>query len=188
MMAMGPRLPSTLMRPSSFIALAFPGPVGREPTATPAKHKSKLISRCPVEPFLEQYGSRFQRPVSGWLGMLNLSAYKALHPTWNQEPDLLHLAEGLEEQCQEGTLEHWALGRALEASEARDQTPETWVRIARASEDLVYSVSRGKPRAFKFVSANVTSWRPEIRQWLVSQHFDVALDSGASPFREVFPS
>ena len=148
---------------------------GREPTATPAKHKSKLISRCPVERFLEKYGSRFQRPVSGWLGMLNLSAYKALHPTWNQEPDLLHLAEGLEEQCQEGTLEHWALGRALQASEARDHTPETWARIARASEDLVYSVSRGKPRAFKFVSANVTSWRPEIRQWLVSQHFDVAL-------------
>ena len=107
--------------------------------------------------------------------MLNLSAYKALHPTWNQEPDLLHLAEGLEEQCQEGTLEHWALSRALEASEARDQTPETWVRIARASEDLVYSVSRGKPRSLKFVSANVTSWRPEIRQWLVSQNFDVAL-------------
>ena len=148
---------------------------GRGPTATPAKHKAKLISRCPVEPFLEQYGSRFQRPVSGWLGMLNLSAFEALHPTWNQEPDLLHLAEGLEEQCQEGTLEHWALSRALEASEARDQTPETWVRIARASEDLVYSVSRGKPRSFKFVSANVTSWRPEIRQWLVSQNFDVAL-------------
>ena len=107
--------------------------------------------------------------------MLNLSAYKALHPTWNQEPDLLHLAEGLEEHCQEGTLEHWALGKALEASEAQDHTPETWARIARASEDLVHSVSRGKPRAFKFVSANVTSWRPEIRQWLVSQQFDVAL-------------
>ena len=148
---------------------------GRAPTAKTAKHKSKLISRCPIERFLEQYGSSFQRPVSGWLGMLNLSAYKALHPTWNQEPDLLHLAEGLEEHCQEGTLEHWALGRALEASEAQDHTPETWARIARASEDLVYSVSRGKPRAFKFVSANVTSWRPEIRQWLVSQQFDVAL-------------
>ena len=148
---------------------------GSAPPAKSANHKSKLISRGPIERFLEQHGSSFQRTVSGWQGMLNLSAYKALHPTWNQEPDLLHLAEGLEEHCQEGTLEHWALGKALEASEAQDHTPETWARIARASEDLVHSVSRGKPRAFKFVSANVTSWRPEIRQWLVSQQFDVAL-------------
>ena len=65
--------------------------------------------------------------------LLNLSAYKALHPTWNQEPDLLHLAEGLEEHCQEGTLEHWALGKALEASEAQDHTPDTWARIAKSA-------------------------------------------------------
>ncbi|CAE7504637.1 unnamed protein product [Symbiodinium sp. CCMP2592] len=107
--------------------------------------------------------------------MLNLSAYKALHPAWNQEPDLLHLGEGLEEQCQEGTLEHWVLFKSLEATEIQDHSLETWARIARASEDLVHSFSSGQPRTFKFVSANVTSWRPELRQWLVFHQFDVAL-------------
>ena len=95
-----------------------------------------------------------------------MSAYKALHPAaWDQERDLLHLAEGLEEHCQEGTLEYWTLDKSLAATATQDHS----------LEDLVYSRSKGKPRTFKFVSANVTSWRPEIRQWLVSHKFDVAL-------------
>ncbi|CAE7236857.1 unnamed protein product, partial [Symbiodinium sp. CCMP2592] len=102
-----------------------------------------------------------KRGDKGWGSLLNLSAYKAL--------------EGLEEQSQEGTLEYWTLFRSLEATEARDNSLETWARIARASEDLVHSTSRGRARTFTFVSANVTSWRPELRQWLVSLQCDVAL-------------
>ena len=128
-----------------------------------------------MAPFLEKHGSRCLLGIPSWSSMLNLSAYKALHLTWNQEPDLLRLAEGLEEHCQEGTLEYWTLHKSLEAAEIQDHSAETWARIARASEDLVHSVSKGKSRVFKFVSANVTSWRPEVRQWMVSQQFDVAL-------------
>ena len=35
--------------------------------------------------------------------------------------------------------------------------------------------SRGKPRALQIVSANVTSWRAEHRQWIASQRFGAAL-------------
>ena len=86
-----------------------------------------------------------------------------------------HRKARVEEHCQEGTLEYWTLDKSLAASATQDHSLETWARIARASEDLVYSRSRVKPRTFKFVSANVTSWNPEIRQWLVSHKFDVAL-------------
>ena len=80
------------------------------------------VARGPLMPFLEQHGSCFLSAhaeghsghaprlgfsPSNWYGLLNLSAYKALHPAWDQERDLLHLAEGLEEHCQEGTLEYW---------------------------------------------------------------------------------
>ncbi|CAE7606948.1 unnamed protein product [Symbiodinium sp. CCMP2592] len=135
------------------------------------KYSKSTIPPSPFEVFQGEPGSS---PPS-WGCMLNLSAYKALHPAWNQEPDLLHLGEGLEEQCQEGTLEHWVLFKSLEATEIQDHSLETWARIARASEDLVHSFSSGQPRTFKFVSANVTSWRPELRQWLVFHQFDVAL-------------
>ena len=141
----------------------------------PADCKSGRVCREPVASFLEQHGSSYLQGTPSWSGMLNLSAYKALHPTWNQEPDLLRLAEGLEEHCPEGTLEYWTLHKSVEATEIQDHSSETWARIARASEDLVHSVSKGTSRVFKFVSANVTSWRPEVRQWMVSQQFDVAL-------------
>ena len=61
-----------------------------------------------------------------WYGLLNLSAYKALHPDWDQERDLLRLAEGLEELCQEGTLEYWTLDKSLAATATQYHSLETW--------------------------------------------------------------
>ncbi|CAE7214837.1 unnamed protein product [Symbiodinium sp. CCMP2592] len=191
-----------LTGPKFFHPAMFHSP--EEGASSEPKVVKKPLVRGPIMSFLEEHGSRFDHAAptpqdaepfpgpqgspspavckvgkslgrSGWGSLLNLSAYKALHPDWHHEPDLLRLAEGLEEQSQEGTLEYWTLFRSLEATEARDNSLETWARIARASEDLVHSTSRGRARTFTFVSANVTSWRPELRQWLVSLQCDVAL-------------
>ena len=57
-----------------------------------------------------------------------------------------------------------------------DSSPETWFRILRAAEDVALMTKKtSEPRRFKIVSANVSSWRPEHRQWLVDTNPDVAL-------------
>ena len=170
--ARGPLMPFLEHHGSFFLSALADGHSAHAPQAGTLDEQA--LSAAPQNP-----GPGSQRRLgfspSIWCGLLNLSAYKALHPDWDQERDLLHLAEGLEELCQEGTLEYWTLDKSLAATATQDHSLETWTRIARASEDLVYSRAKGKPRTFKFVSANVTSWRPEIRQWLVSHQFDVAL-------------
>ena len=81
-------------------------------THAPKDGRPHQVARGPLMPFLEQHGSFFPSALADghsghsiWYGLLNLSAYKALHPAWDQERDLLHLAERLEEHCQEGSLE-----------------------------------------------------------------------------------
>ena len=92
------------------------------------------VARGPLMPFLEQHGSSFlsalaeghsghapqagaldaqarsAAPQSPWPGSQRRLGFSPSNwygcSIWDQERDLLHLAEGLEEHCQEGTLEY----------------------------------------------------------------------------------
>ena len=108
--------------------------------------------------------------------MASLCARKVLHPSWDHENTLVAMVEQLEQLSQEHTLASWILERSCDATTMCDDTPETWFRILRAAEDVVLSTKKAaKARQFTVLSANVSLWRAEHRQWLATMNPEVAL-------------
>ena len=113
---------------------------------------------------------------ASWSAMAGLCARKILDHTWDHESLLVSLVEELEKNSQEGTLSSWILEKACDATTMADNTPETWFRILRAAEDVALSARKSrKARKISVLSANVSSWRAEHRQWLASTGPEVAL-------------
>ena len=122
------------------------------------------------------YWSEFPLEPITWSSMASLCARKVLHPSWDHENTLVAMVEQLEQLSQEHTLASWILERSCDATTMCDDTPETWFRILRAAEDVVLSTKKAaKARQFTVLSANVSSWRAEHRQWLATMNPEVAL-------------
>ena len=128
------------------------------------------------EDFALTFWSEHPLEPKSWTAMASLCARKVLHPTWDQERTLVAMVEELEASCQENTLASWILEKSCDATTMGDDTPETWFRILRAAEDVVLSTRKApQPRQFRVLSANVSSWRAEHRQWLAASNPEVAL-------------
>ena len=114
-------------------------------------------------------------PIS-WRSMAGLCARKILTPQWDHESYLVAMVEELEQDTQESTLASWAMEKACDAATMQDDSQETWFRLLRAVEDVALSTKKSSaPRLFQVLSANVSSWRAEHRQWLAALSPEVAL-------------
>ena len=114
--------------------------------------------------------------LASWSAMAGLCARKILDHTWDHESLLVSWVEELEKTSQEGTLASWILEKACDATTMEDNDPETWFRLLRAAEDVALSTRKAKKaRQISVLSANVSSWRAEHRQWLVNQGPEIAL-------------
>ena len=78
-----PRVVGRSSRPPSRSQLTGPKFFHPSMTDSPEDCKTGRVCREPIAPFLEKHGSSCRLGIPSWSGMLNLSAYKALHPTWD---------------------------------------------------------------------------------------------------------
>ncbi|CAE7475133.1 CACNA1S [Symbiodinium sp. CCMP2456] len=89
------------------------------------------------------------------------------------EHAIVDIVTQLESELEEGTLAHWLCYRMIDLlSRQADDT----VGCIEACRDVIAQLKHGRsPSVFECVSANITTWRSEVKHWVADQGAGVAL-------------
>ncbi|CAE7258263.1 unnamed protein product [Symbiodinium sp. CCMP2592] len=88
------------------------------------------------------------------------------------ERDIVEVVTQLEPDLEEGDLAHWLCDRMLDLLSRRAEDATGCVE---ACKDVMAHMEQGRrPSLFECVSANVTRWRSEVKQWMTNQRAGVA--------------
>ncbi|CAE7835037.1 unnamed protein product [Symbiodinium sp. CCMP2592] len=94
---------------------------------------------------------------------------QALNPGSSVERDLVEFASKVEDAISPGSSEEWFLERALDAIHDDTPSPAKWHLLKQMAQVLsMQHNTPHSPASFRLLSANVTHWRPEVRDWAFS--------------------
>ncbi|CAE7748672.1 ZCCHC13 [Symbiodinium sp. CCMP2592] len=91
---------------------------------------------------------------------------QALNPASSVERDLVEFASKVEDAISPGSSEEWFLEHALDAIHDDTPSPAKWHLLKQMAQ--VLSLQHNTPHSLRLLSANVTHWRPEVRDWAFS--------------------
>ncbi|CAE7387584.1 unnamed protein product [Symbiodinium sp. CCMP2592] len=94
---------------------------------------------------------------------------QALNPASQVEFDLVEFASKVEDAISPGSSEEWFLERALDAIHDDTPSPAKWHLLKQMAHVLsLQHTTPHSPASLRLLSANVTHWRPEVRDWAFS--------------------
>ncbi|CAE7826137.1 unnamed protein product [Symbiodinium sp. CCMP2592] len=94
---------------------------------------------------------------------------QALKPASSVERDLVEFASKVEDAISPGSSEEWFLEHALDAIHDDTPSPAKWHLLKQMAQVLsLQHNTPHSPASFRLLSANVTHWRPEVRDWAFS--------------------
>ncbi|CAE7231234.1 unnamed protein product [Symbiodinium sp. CCMP2592] len=94
---------------------------------------------------------------------------QALNPASSVERDLVQFASKVEDAISSGSSEEWFLEHALDAIHDDTPSPAKWHLLKQMAQVLsLQHNTPHSPASFRLLSANVTHWRPEVRDWAFS--------------------
>ncbi|CAE7234573.1 unnamed protein product [Symbiodinium sp. CCMP2592] len=94
---------------------------------------------------------------------------QALNPASSVERDLVEFASKVEDAISPGSSEEWFLEHALDAIHDDTPSPAKWHLLKQMAQVLsLQHNTPHSPASFRLLSANVTHWRPEVRDWAFS--------------------
>ncbi|CAE7826127.1 unnamed protein product [Symbiodinium sp. CCMP2592] len=94
---------------------------------------------------------------------------QALNPASSVERDLVEFASKVEDAISPGSSEEWFLEHALDAIHDDTPSPAKWHLLKQMAQVLsLQHNTPHSPATFRLLSANVTHWRPEVRDWAFS--------------------
>ncbi|CAE7635150.1 unnamed protein product [Symbiodinium sp. CCMP2592] len=94
---------------------------------------------------------------------------QALNPGSSVERDLVEFASKVEDAISPGSAEEWFLEHALDAIHDDTPSPAKWHLLKQMAQVLSLQHNTPySPASFRLLCANVTHWRPEVRDWAFS--------------------
>ena len=137
------------------------GPRGDCEWGPVAKSKTSRKQRCKL------------RVRKEWPKLLKILEKAQLSSLAEHEREIVALVTQLEPDLEEGSLAYWLCDRMLDLLSRR---AEDAVGCVEACKDVIAHAETGRrPSVFHIVSANVTRWRNEVKQWMADQKAGVAL-------------
>ncbi|CAE7247768.1 unnamed protein product [Symbiodinium sp. CCMP2592] len=107
-----------------------------------------------------------------WPKLLQILQKAELSSMAEHERDIVEVVTQLEPDLEEGDLAHWLCDRMLDLLSRRAEDATGCVE---ACKDVIAHMEQGRrPSLFECVSANVTRWRSEVKQWMTNQRAGVA--------------
>ncbi|CAE7387603.1 unnamed protein product [Symbiodinium sp. CCMP2592] len=94
---------------------------------------------------------------------------QALSPASPVERDLVEFASKVEDAISPGSSEEWFLEHALDAIHDDTPSPAKWHLLKQMAHVLsLQHNTPHSPASLRLLTANVTHWRPEVRDWAFS--------------------
>ncbi|CAE7809136.1 unnamed protein product [Symbiodinium sp. CCMP2592] len=94
---------------------------------------------------------------------------QAVDPAFPTEHVLVEFAARAEDSISPGSSEEWFLEHALDAIHDDSPSPPKWHLMKQMAHALsLQHNTPHNPASFRLLSANVTHWRPEVRDWAFS--------------------
>ncbi|CAE7311654.1 unnamed protein product [Symbiodinium sp. CCMP2592] len=94
---------------------------------------------------------------------------QALRPASPVERDLVEFASKVEDAISPGSSEEWFLEHALDAIHDDTPSPAKWHLLKQMAQVLsLQHNTPHNPASLRLLTANVTHWRPEVRDWAFS--------------------